>query len=377
MATECTAAEINSRFMSEQSYIQQFVEFLQVRSTIEDTRIFEINDTLRGYRIAKIQTRSYERVRTQEPFSQEEIAALTQSIESVTPSVRQALRNHVKEQTRWLPILTPKGTRFDHQDLLSEWVNHTLQHLSDEPTEEEIEAFRQRSLDEAVQQTDRTEGVTDQVLADVIHDAIDIVMDIKWRAKGGGLQHVLDQFDELKLVARVATADAEINLLRQGFILLMTAFDAAIFDIVRVKFRKDFFKLIGVFGKQEKMSFKRFEDAGSYETLRDELVEDQLKKRYVKDLLLILDHLRIDCFDAGGGECVGDLVELVLRRNVHVHNRGIVDGRYLEQNDQGQPEFNIFNLNVGDLAPIDETYWERANPLCGNCVAKVTSWTES
>jgi hypothetical protein len=377
MPTERTAAEVKSRFESEQSYIQQYVDFLQIRSMIEDTRIFEINDTLRGHRIAKIQTRPYERVRTQEPFSQEEIASLVQSIEAVTPAVRRALSNYVKEETRWLPILTPKGTVLDHHDLLSEWVNYTLQHLSDEPTDEEIEDFRQRSCQEAVQQTDRAEGVTDQVLADVIHDAIDTVMDIKWRAKGGGLQHVLDQFGELKLVARVATADAEINLLRQGFILLMTAFDAAIFDLMRVKFRKDFFGLIGVFGEKEKIAFKKFEEAGSFDALRDEIIEEQMKKRYVKDLLLVLSHLKVDCFDVGARDRAGDLVELVLRRNIHVHNRGVVDGRYLELNADGQQEFNIFNLNVGDLAPIDEVYWERANRLCRNCVAKVTVWAES
>jgi hypothetical protein len=279
----------------------------------------------------------------------------------VTPAVRQALREHARERTKWLPLITPRGTRFDHADLLSQWVAYTFEHLSDDPTEEEIEAYRKRSLDEVIQQTDREEGVTDQVLADVIHDAIDTVMDIKWREKGGDLQRVLEQFDELKLVARVASPDAEINLLRQGFLLLTTAFDAAIFDLIKLKFRKDFFPLIGVFGKQDKVSFTRFEKAGSY----------------VKDLLLILHHLKVDCFDSGGGEHLAHFVELVLRRNVHVHNRGIVDGRYLEQNEQGQAEFNIFSLHVGDLAPIDEVYWKRANRLCAHCVGKVAAWAES
>ena len=50
-----------------------------------------------------------------------------------------------------------------------------------------------------------------------------------------------EQFADLELLARVARPDAEVNVLRQGFLLLMTAFDAAVFDLVRIAFRKEFF----------------------------------------------------------------------------------------------------------------------------------------
>ncbi len=91
-----------------------------------------------------------------------------------------------------------------------------------------------------------------------------------------------EQFADLELLARVAKPDAEVNVLRQGFLLLMTAFDAAVFDLVRIAFRKKFFQLIGTFGKQEKVSLEGIGEAGSFEALRDQMIEDQLKKRYVK-----------------------------------------------------------------------------------------------
>jgi hypothetical protein len=253
-------------------------------------------------------------------------------------------------------------------------VNYLMPQFSAEPDADEIEAVRQQSLRRAMEQEDRDENVTDEVLANVIHDAISIVMDIKRQAKGGSLQNILDQFEELRLIARVATPDAEISVLRQGFILLMTAFDAAIFDLMRVKLRKDFFSLIGVFGKQEKVSLQEISDAGNFEVFRDGIIEKQLKQRYVKDLLFILEALPVKCTDEVASDRFLQLIELVLRRNVHVHNRGVVDERYLERDQNGRPKYNLYNLHLGEVAPIDEPYWEMANRLCSGCVSRVTDW---
>ena len=71
----------------------------------------------------------------------------------------------------------------------------------------------------------------------------------------------------------------------------------------------------------------------------------------------------------------GHLIELVLRRNVHVHNRGVVDERYLERDQQtGKARFNLYNWNLGQAAIIDELYWESANRLCKGCVERVADW---
>src|ERR1700733_7329978 len=106
----------------------------------------------------------------------------------------------------------------------------------------------------------------------------------------------------------------------------MTAFDAVIFDLVRVKLRKDFFKLIGALGN-EKITFQDMAKAGNTEALQNEIIEKQLKKRYVKDLLVLLaNDWNVQCVQPG--QKFERLIEMVLRRNIHVHNRGIVDERY-------------------------------------------------
>jgi hypothetical protein len=383
MPTENTAAEIKSRFDSEQDYILQSVGFVQLRSTLDDGRIAELNHSLRERGLPQLLKRDESRF--EEPFSPDEITALLDSIQKVTPAVQKARREYEAEEAGQYRFLTTHGTIDSHGHLYTSWVNHIIaQPFPDEPTQDDLDALRQRYLKEALDAPDRpyrTEPDSEEVLAAVIHDAIDTVMDVKRRAKGGALQHALDQFEELRLIARYATPDAEINLLRRGFILLTTAFDATIFDLMRTKLRKDFFKLIGVFGKtgkqQDKVSLEDFAEAGSFEALRDEIIEEQLKKRYIKDLLFVLEDLDIECVDKIAGDRHIQLIELAQRRNIHVHNRGVVDEKYLEADAKGTPKYNIFNLKFGDAAPIDEAYWEQANRLCKNCVARVAAWAES
>ena len=63
-----------------------------------------------------------------------------------------------------------------------------------------------------------------------------------------------------------------------------------------------------------------------------------------------------------------------MRRNIHVHNRGIVDGKYLEKNESGKPRYNVYGLSEGTVAHIDSAYWERANRLSINCVSLIADW---
>jgi hypothetical protein len=154
----------------------------------------------------------------------------------------------------------------------------------------------------------------------------------------------------------------------------MTAFDAAVFDLVRVALRRRFFDLIGKFGKQEKVTVDWIGSCGSFETVRDRMIEDQLKRRYVKDLLSLLHGMGVQCVKEG--EQFVRLIELILRRNLHVHNRGVVDERYLEREQGAKPKFNLDNLKVGDVAQIDSQYFHTADQLCGGCIELLARWAE-
>jgi hypothetical protein len=171
--------------------------------------------------------------------------------------------------------------------------------------------------------------------------------------------------------------DAEIYIHRQGFILLMTAFDAAVFDLFRVALTNDFFGLIGRIGRQEKISLERLGKFGSFEVFRDTVIEEQLKSLYLRDVLSILPTLGVDLLNAEAQDRFIDLYEMVMRRNLHVHNRGIVDERYLDRDQGGTPRYNIHGLSLGDLAVIDRPYWDKANRLCRECIFRVSKWAAS
>ena len=179
------------------------------------------------------------------------------------------------------------------------------------------------------------------------------------------------------MLSRMAEPDAEINaMLRQGFILLMTAFDAAVFDLARIAFRRKFFQLIGVFGKQDKVTLEALGEAGSWDVFQEQVIEEQLKKRYLKDLLSLFQELSVRLVDEKLGRPV-HLTELILRRNLHVHGRGVVDDRYLEPDPKsGKPKYNLFNLKHGQIAHIDDKYFQTALLLCGGCVERLIAWVD-
>ncbi len=132
-----------------------------------------------------------------------------------------------------------------------------------------------------------------------------------------------------------------------------------------------------MFGGQDKVTMEEISRAGSFAALRDTLIEQQLKPRHLKDLIRLAQRLGVSCVDEAKGDKHVQLIELVLRRNVHVHNRGVVDERYLEQDDKGCPKYNLFGLKPGDVAVIDEAYLDTANRLCRTCVKRIADWVEA
>ena len=187
----------------------------------------------------------------------------------------------------------------------------------------------------------------------------------------------MKQIGDIAIILRIASPDAEINVLRQGFITLMTIYDATILDMMRVALKNDFFELISIFGKSDKVSLEKLGQYSSFEDFRDDVIEGQMKLKYLKDILFILNSLGIPLVKQEGEDSFMHLLELVLRRNIHIHNKGRVDERYLERDQNGTHRYNIYNLALGDIACIDQEYWNMANRLCRNCVVSVSDWIAS
>lgn len=368
-----SAPDITARFLSEQRYIQRYVEFLHEASSIRDSDMSSIRNTLERHGLPQVPGRSDWR-RWREPYSAAELSSAVSTLHRSLPQIDAKITEY---EQRLAQLSKPKGlNEVDARSHLGEWIEFMKGALAYDSSPEAIQAARR----DALQQEDRVARemgeAAEQMPPDGIDYAIQSALLINAGERLSDLVYVRDRYADFELAARMTRPEAEINILRQGFILLMTAFDAAVFDLVRVALSRDFFGLISVFGRQERISLETFARYNGFEALRDDVIESQLKTRYLKDLLFLLDNLGVQCVAEPNGRFV-ELVELVMRRNVHVHNRGIVDERYLERDQQGTARFNIYNLAPGSAAQIDEEYWERANTLCRHCVESVAAWANS
>jgi hypothetical protein len=377
MATKRPSVSITRRFDAEKDYIERYVRFLHGKSTIHDRQVRDLNRILKRVQIKPLPTRHYDRIG--KPYSPEETKHLTDAIGKTEPEVYQTILGH-EQGLDDIPSILLNGPAADHMHRLDEWVEYLVDRLSDDPEEEEIQNVIRNAMQEygtVDQDLDEDERLSPEALRALLLHAVDHVFHVKMRQRVDDMVYAREQFEEIEVLARMAAPDAEINVLRQGFILLMTAFDAAVFDLVRVALRNNFFKHIGEFGKPDKVSLEWIGAFTSFEDFRDQVIEDQLKRRYVKDLLFLLNGMGVQCVDEEHGMKFPQLIEMVLRRNLHVHNRGVVDERYLERDAGGKPKFNLFGLSAGDIARVDEAYWNVAVSLCTHCVDRLARWADA
>jgi hypothetical protein len=364
MTGEKSVSDIRARFGVEKAHIDKFVGFLQSKSAIHDHEVSEIRGVLRSWNLAAPSVRD-ETKRGPSGYTQLECADLLKMIDELKLELDSAideahsLLNDTSINDDGIEEMSP---------LTSEWVNYLLENYSHSDLRNSREGIIYQCLIQAEREDNDAHEQTDAKLLD---RAITYAILMNAFRKYKALKSVKGKLAEFQLRAKVTEPDSQINVLRQGFILLMTAFDAAIFDLVRFALQKKFFSLVVSFGKQESIKYQDLAQAGGFDALRDQIIELQLKKRYVKDLLYMLaNEWKVEFVDKSSGAKFERIIEFVLRRNLHVHNRGIVDERYLDQ------KTNLDNLKLGENAVIDAPYWELSKQLLNHCVERVAIWAD-
>jgi hypothetical protein len=156
----------------------------------------------------------------------------------------------------------------------------------------------------------------------------------------------------------------------------MAHFEAAVYDVVRIALGNQFFQLIGAFSGKEKLSLSDFSSFISFEEFRDSVIEEQLRKLYLREVLLALNRLDVRLIGPRDENGFAQIIELVNRRNIYLHNRGIVDERYLDRDEHGTARYNLFDLSLGDAADMDMTYWSNATHLCRDCISNLSIWAD-
>jgi hypothetical protein len=123
---------------------------------------------------------------------------------------------------------------------------------------------------------------------------------------------------------------------------------------------------------------KELAETGNTEEVREAIIEKRLKHARVSELLSCLHkEWKVKCVGNGTDAEFATLNEIVARRNLQLHKRGVVDERYLEIDPStSKPKVNLYGLKLEDVAIIDEWYWTMANEVCSHCVRQMAVWAK-
>ena len=77
------------------------------------------------------------------------------------------------------------------------------------------------------------------------------------------------------------------------------------------------------------------------------MVETRFEGKYLSNIIRLIDKYTPDFFDVK--LTLGEVLEAINRRNLHVHKKGVVDKKYIS-------DVNSFGLSEGDLAYVDKPY---------------------
>lgn len=144
-----------------------------------------------------------------------------------------------------------------------------------------------------------------------------------------------------------------INIFRQSFVLLLTTFDATVFDIVEIIIRENFFDFVKANDEiNENYKLKDIVQSGSFESFQENIIKNILQSNYASGLLRMLYKYDKNYFVIGDEDYYEIICEIIARRNLHIHKRGIVDQGYFEQ-AKGNP----YKLKCGEIAYIRGSYY--------------------
>jgi hypothetical protein len=177
------------------------------------------------------------------------------------------------------------------------------------------------------------------------------------------LRSLLDFINTFSIQLRMNEQESILNNFRQGFILIVACFDATVFDITEEILKDQFFKYISRFNSGSMpitIKLKELNDFADFETFRDDLIGKSLKGKYVKDLIEIYKTLEVPYIKANFPK----LIECMNRRNVHLHNNGYADNKYINI-------YNIYDYNIDDALTIDEAYFVECCEFCSMTVNSI------
>ena len=185
-----------------------------------------------------------------------------------------------------------------------------------------------------------------------------------------------ENIKSLRIMYDIFNSDSQINVYRQSFINLMTIFDANMFDIFNKLFRIDFFKFMKANKPSGKIEYKVFSSNSDFESVKHEIVNNLLNGIYISELLEIVRKYDSGIFKINGTCKFKDIIEIISRRNIHIHNNGNVDKKYLKKeveiSSHKKENINIYNFEHNQYAYIDREYYMKASGIIKGIIENIS-----
>lgn len=364
-----TAREIAQQYSFDCSDLSCHLQYLRRQIKISDADMKRVNSRLVEHGLEPLQEKQPNPYGHDIPYSAEQAAEMLPAIKAKETEVWRhqyaLMGENVKAMAAW--------STNTWNDITESFIRFAVpKYPRNLPTDDQVAEVR-REVEERAKEIERKGG----------EEPIDIDLVIsvsRYRRKHNEtllLQELWGDVNSLRWAAVSHHPEQGSNVFRQSFILLMTHFDATIFDLVRLALTTNFFALAPKLGRPEKLAYAKLEGHANFDSFRDAIIDDLLKSRYLKELLFELQGLGVIVPDNDLDGGFPRLLEITQRRNIHLHNRGLVDSRYLETGNDGKPRWNLDNLELGAKALIDEQYLKKVSNLCGTYVGLLASWVEN
>lgn len=208
-------------------------------------------------------------------------------------------------------------------------------------------------LKEELAEIDITNGVdyrlyefTEEQIKQIIESAY-IIKDYRFNAK---LEEQDEIINSLKTTIKLVDNSSSSNIFRQSFINVFSIFDAYVFEHLKKYFYENPNELEKFLDNKNSEKVKlTLEETLVFHNISDlkiYMVEKSFAGRYLSELIGKLNKYKPNIFMNVDYPL---LMEMIERRNIHLHNKGFADSKYCNS-------FNIYKLNIGDYAYIDSEY---------------------
>ena len=116
-----------------------------------------------------------------------------------------------------------------------------------------------------------------------------------------------------------------------------------------------FFEVVRYANIDKSYKIKDLNGLSTMDEFKEKIINDIVESKKIHAILKILVDYNPDLFVINGSDIKDEIFEIIGRRNIHVHKKGIVDEGYLRQSN-GNP----YGFSTGDYSAIDSIYFVTA-----------------